>query len=139
MSRQPASVRAYRINSYPGSSIHTGLPGSSSTRAERSSACWEPLSTMICRAGGPQVSGDRFAKVFGTHRVAVVERAGAHLSRMTRDQIRPYLEGKAVKRQLTHAERARTIRPWRTLAAEEKCATARDRGGAGGFACLPVS
>src|ERR1039457_3499207 len=79
------------------------------------------------RAGGSQISGDRLAKLCGTHRVAVVERAGAHPSRMTRDQIRPCLEGKVVKCQLAHAERARTVRPWRTLAAGEKCGAARDR------------
>src|SRR6266478_1069080 len=33
---------------YPGSSIHTTSPGSRSTRAKRSNACWAPDVTMIC-------------------------------------------------------------------------------------------
>src|SRR5271154_318775 len=44
--RHPAPWKTLRARRYPGSSIQTGLPLPRRTRAEISSACWEPATTI---------------------------------------------------------------------------------------------
>ncbi len=48
--RLPAKAKTSREKRYPGSSIQTGLPGSTSTCAEISRACWDPETIKIWSA-----------------------------------------------------------------------------------------